>query len=67
LPSQDARRTHHGNGSVNLDGMERQMILEAFVASGGHQQNAAIRLGISRRTLSRKLRTYAAERVGAAP
>jgi two-component system response regulator FlrC len=51
---------------ASLDGMERRMILEALAATGGHQQNAAARLGISRRTLSRKLRSYAAERVSAA-
>ena len=46
----------------SLDGMERRMILEALTATGGHQQQAAARLGISRRTLSRKLKIYAAER-----
>ncbi len=52
-----------GNGEIhatNLEDMERQMILEALAASGGHQQKAAARLGISRRTLSRKLKTYQA-------
>ena len=52
--------------SPALDGMERRMILDALAATGGHQQNAAARLGISRRTLSRKLRSYASERVSAA-
>jgi DNA-binding NtrC family response regulator len=42
----------------SLDGMERRMILEALRATGGHQQKAAARLGISRRTLSRKLKMY---------
>lgn len=42
----------------NLDGMERRMILDALAATNGHQQRAADRLGISRRTLSRKLKTY---------
>jgi|SRR5579863_2027150 two-component system, NtrC family, response regulator AtoC len=49
------------NGS-SLDHMERRMILEALAAAGGHQQQAAARLGISRRTLSRKLKIYEAER-----
>jgi two-component system, NtrC family, response regulator len=66
LPSAEAPQTHGMNGCANLDGMERRMILEALVATGGHQQNAAARLGISRRTLSRKLRSYAAERMSAA-
>jgi c-di-GMP-binding flagellar brake protein YcgR len=38
--------------------MERRMIEEALAATGGHQQKAATRLGISRRTLSRKLKEY---------
>jgi DNA-binding NtrC family response regulator len=42
----------------SLDGMERRMILDALAATNGHQQRAADRLGISRRTLSRKLKTY---------
>jgi transcriptional regulator with PAS, ATPase and Fis domain len=52
--------------SSSLDGMERQMILEALQATGGHQQKAAARLGISRRTLSRKLKLYESEGAGAA-
>jgi DNA-binding NtrC family response regulator len=41
------------------------MIFDALAAAGGHQQQAAARLGISRRTLSRKLKIYEAERTGA--
>ncbi len=37
------------------------MILDALAATGGHQQKAAVRLGISRRTLSRKLKLYESE------
>jgi len=44
--------------SVNLDSMERRMIFEALRSTGGHQQRAAEKLGISRRTLSRKLKLY---------
>jgi DNA-binding NtrC family response regulator len=57
----------------NLDEMERRMIEEALAATGGHQQKAAARLGISRRTLSRKLKRYQGEEeqqtvgLGAAP
>ena len=50
----------------SLEGMERRMILEALDATGGHQQKAAARLGISRRTLSRKLKLYESENAGAA-
>ena len=42
----------------SIDGMERQMIFDALAATNGHQQKAAARLGISRRTLSRKLKVY---------
>jgi DNA-binding NtrC family response regulator len=45
-------------GPRSLEGMERRMIEEALAATGGHQQKAAARLGISRRTLSRKLKLY---------
>jgi transcriptional regulator with GAF, ATPase, and Fis domain len=44
--------------SGSLENMERRMIEEALAATGGHQQKAAARLGISRRTLSRKLKLY---------
>jgi len=49
----------------NLDHMERRMIFEALSSTGGHHQKAAALLGISRRTLSRKLKIYEVERVGA--
>jgi predicted DNA-binding protein (UPF0251 family) len=42
----------------NLDSMEEQMILRALERSGGHRSQAAEQLGISRRTLSRKLKEY---------
>lgn len=44
--------------SGSLEGMERQMIFEALHSTNGHQQKAAAKLGISRRTLSRKLKIY---------
>ena len=47
--------------SGNLESMERRMIEDALAATGGHQQKAAARLGISRRTLSRKLKLYESE------
>ncbi|PYT17920.1 MAG: hypothetical protein DMG59_05980 [Acidobacteria bacterium] len=52
--------------TTDLDEMERRMILEALAATDGHQQKAAARLGISRRTLSRKLKLYESEGAGAA-
>jgi two-component system response regulator PilR (NtrC family) len=42
----------------NLDSMEEQMIIRALERSGGHRAQAAEQLGISRRTLSRKLKEY---------
>jgi DNA-binding NtrC family response regulator len=44
-----------------LDDMERRMIQDALARASGHRQRAAEHLGISRRTLSRKLRMYAME------
>jgi DNA-binding NtrC family response regulator len=46
------------NGVLALDGIERDAILEALGRTGGHHQKAADLLGISRRTLTRKLKTY---------
>jgi two-component system response regulator HydG len=42
----------------NLDSMEEQMIIRALERTGGHRSQAAEQLGISRRTLSRKLKEY---------
>jgi DNA-binding NtrC family response regulator len=42
----------------DLEGMERQMVMKALEHTGGHRAKAAEQLGISRRTLSRKLREY---------
>ena len=52
--------------SGSLEVMEQRMIFDALAATGGHQQKAAARLGISRRTLTRKLKTYESERESAA-
>jgi len=48
---------------ANLDGMEKSMILRVLAETNGHQQKAAELLGISRRTLSRKLKLYGREAV----
>ncbi len=45
----------------SLANMERRMILKALEYTGGHHQRAAELLGISRRTLSRKLKAFAGE------
>ena len=44
--------------SVNLEVLERQAILRALNQTGQHQERAAHLLGISSRTLSRKLKSY---------
>lgn len=42
----------------SLDAMERRMIFQVLAQTGGHHEAAAELLGISRRTLSRKLKRY---------
>jgi PAS domain S-box-containing protein len=42
----------------NLDSMEEQMIIKALERTGGQRTLAAEQLGISRRTLSRKMKEY---------
>ena len=46
------------SGGALLEGMEKQTILKTLSEAGGHYQRTAEMLGISRRTLSRKLRMY---------
>jgi PAS domain S-box-containing protein len=53
-----AQRTAASIPVGNLDSMEEQMIIRALERSGGHRSQAAEQLGISRRTLSRKLKEY---------
>jgi len=48
---------------TDLDGMEKSAILKVLAQTNGHQQKAAELLGISRRTLSRKLKLYGREGV----
>lgn len=50
-----------------LEEVERQMILQALDRMGGQHAKAAESLGISRRTLSRKLKNYASRNEQAAP
>jgi two-component system response regulator HydG len=49
--------------AIRLESIEKRAILDALAASGGHQQRAAAQLGISRRTLTRKLKLYQPEAV----
>lgn len=49
------------SSDLRLDDLERQAILSALAITDGHHQRAADLLGISRRTLTRKLRAYRGE------
>ncbi len=55
------RRAPDPAADTSLAGLERRTILEVLSQTNGHQQRAADLLGISRRTLSRKLKLYALE------
>jgi len=57
------QRSVEASSTANLDGMERNAILQVLAQTNGHQQRAAELLGISRRTLSRKLKLYGREAV----
>jgi len=54
-------RAPHGASPTRLKEMEQQMIIQALAKTGGSFQPAAVMLGISKRTLSRKLRRYEIE------
>jgi DNA-binding NtrC family response regulator len=56
-------RSVPASSMANLDGMEKNAILQVLAQTNGHQQRAAELLGISRRTLSRKLKLYGREAV----
>ena len=47
--------------SVDLGGLEKRAILDTLARAGGHRGRTAEQLGISRRTLSRKLKEYREE------
>lgn len=47
--------------ACSLDGLEQHTIFKVLAQTGGHQQKAAEILGISRRTLIRKLKLYRGE------
>jgi len=66
LGSPATARPESSNGTSalpNLDGVEKNTILKVLAQTNGHQQRAADLLGISRRTLSRKLKLYGREAV----
>ncbi|QBG49208.1 sigma-54-dependent Fis family transcriptional regulator [Verrucomicrobia bacterium S94] len=63
IPSQ-VREKARGGGEIKVDAeltvdeMERRMIIQALEKTGGNRTKAAEKLGISRRTLHRKLNQY---------
>jgi DNA-binding NtrC family response regulator len=63
LPPEINARVHapHGATPTRLKEMEQQMIIQAFMKTGGSSQLAASMLGVSKRTISRKLKRYGIE------
>jgi DNA-binding NtrC family response regulator len=61
LPLLDPASASPEDSRFRLDGLERDAIFEALRKAGGHHQKTADLLGISRRTLSRKLKIYKAD------
>jgi transcriptional regulator with PAS, ATPase and Fis domain/Tfp pilus assembly protein PilZ len=58
FPDSSGQARRNASPETGLDGMERKAILVALEKSGGNQGKAAEALGISRRTLIRKLKSY---------
>jgi two-component system response regulator HydG len=56
--SPDAPRSPAPTAGLPLEEVERQSILEAVKAAGGNKSEAARRLGITRKTLRKKLAKY---------
>jgi DNA-binding NtrC family response regulator len=60
LPEELERDTYSSSlqNLARLDTLERTAILQALEETNGHQQRAADKLGISKRTLQRKIKSY---------
>lgn len=58
LGSKSSARITVQSTVTDLEELEKQTILRSLAQTGGHQGKAAEALGISRRTLSRKLKLY---------
>ena len=58
LPLEDPTCSKPVTQATTLEGMEREMILRVLSQTGGHHTVTAKLLGISRRTLNRKLKAY---------
>ncbi len=57
----EAPRASGAERPLHLESLERQAILDALAQTGNHHQQAADLLGISTRTLARKLKLYKCE------
>ena len=60
--SADPPAVRGGVNGLELESLERTAILQALNRTGGHHRQAAELLGISRRTLTRKLKMYRMQR-----
>jgi two-component system response regulator HydG len=61
-PSSEAEREPEpASGRVSLEEMERATILKTLEETGGNKSEAARRLGITRKTLHKRLKKYAAQ------
>lgn len=60
LAAHDAGAYCDSAPAFNLDRIEREMVFKALSKASGHHDKAARMLGISRRTLSRRLKIYGA-------
>ena len=58
FPLEDSPAKNPVMQATTLEGMEREMILRVLKQTGGHHTATAKLLGISRRTLHRKLKSY---------
>jgi transcriptional regulator with GAF, ATPase, and Fis domain len=61
LTPEEAEATRSASGKGGLEQLEKEAIFKALQRTKGHQGQAAELLGISRRTLSRKLKQYREE------
>jgi transcriptional regulator with PAS, ATPase and Fis domain len=66
-PSQMPGKPGPAENTDSLEDLERQAIRRALARTGGHQQRAADLLGISRRTLIRRLKQYRAVEAACGP
>ena len=57
-PAQDFRFFGDINGDTSLDDIEKTTILRTLKAAGGNKSEASRRLGITRKTLHKKLKKY---------